>query len=341
MKILNQSIAIVGVFIGLGSIGYGQSPSKSPSITQPAQVEPYERASIFAKASGYVAAVNVDIGDIVEKGALLAELSIPEMDQEHVRQLALVEQSEAAIRQAESKVKSFQAKIVAAKSQLAAMKAQYAKHTADIQFARSELSRITSLVSSRAINASMQDEKAQQLRSAEAAMKSAEADVGSAEANILVADANAKEAEADLAYATAQRNVSKASLAQTEALMQYAKIRAPFAGQITQRGVDPGDFVVSAVSAKADPLFRLNRIDRLRIVFSVPEASATQIHVGQQVELKVDSVKEQSFVGEVKRTAGELDSRTRTLRVEAEVKDDDQRLRSGMYGMIIIKAAAK
>jgi len=201
MKILNQSIAIVGVFIGLGSIGYGQSPSKSPSkspsMTQPAQVEPYERANIFAKASGFVATVNVDIGDIVEKGALLAELSIPEMDQEHVRQLALVEQSEAAIRQAESKVKSFQAKIVAAKSQLAAMKAQYAKHTADIQFARSELSRITSLVSSRAINASVQDEKALQLRSAEAAMKSAEADVRSAEANILVTDANANEAEAD------------------------------------------------------------------------------------------------------------------------------------------------
>ncbi len=313
------------------SYGFAQ---KLQTIVQPAQVEPFETASIFAKASGFVSVVNVDIGDKVEKGTILAELSIPEMDQERLQQEALVGQSEAAIHQSEAMVASAKAKVAFAGSQLAAVKAHLEKHSADIAFARSELTRITTLVSSRAINASMQDEKQQQLRSAEAAMTSAQADVKSAESNILVTQANLKQAEADLAFAHSRHKVAEASLAHTLSLMQYATIRAPFAGQISQRTIHTGDFVLSAASAKGDSLFTLNRIDRFRIVFAVPESNANQIQLGQNVELKVDSVKGKVFAGTIQRISGELESRTRTMRVEAEVKDETNQLRPGMYGMI-------
>jgi len=54
------------------------------------------------------------------------------------------------------------------------------------------------------------------------------------------------------------------------------------------------------------------------------------------VELKVDSIKGSTFIGKIKRTTGELDKRTRTLRVEAEVKDEKSQLRPGMYGTIVV-----
>jgi len=69
----------------------------------------------------------------------------------------------------------------------------------------------------------------------------------------------------------------------------------------------------------------------------VPESTATYVAIGQTVELKVDSVKDTTFIGEIKRTTGELDTRTRTLRVEAEVKDEQARLRPGMYGTVTVK----
>lgn len=48
-------------------------------ITLPAELIPLERAEIFAKVSGYVSSVKVDIGDKVSKGQLLALLEAPEM----------------------------------------------------------------------------------------------------------------------------------------------------------------------------------------------------------------------------------------------------------------------
>jgi len=117
------------------------------------------------------------------------------------------------------------------------------------------------------------------------------------------------------------------------------KIHAPFAGRISHRGIDTGDFVISAASSRetGKSLFTLNRIDHFRIVFDVPESTATYVAIGQTVELKVDSVKDTTFIGEIKRTTGELDTRTRTLRVEAEVKDEQARLRPGMYGTVTVK----
>lgn len=112
-------------------------------------------------------------------------------------------------------------------------------------------------------------------------------------------------------------------------------IRAPFEGMISHRSIDTGDFVMSAASAAGEPLFTLNRLDRFRIVFDVPESNAASVKIEQKVELRLDSLKEHVFTGKIKRTSGQLDKRTRTLRVEAEVDDRDGRLKVGMYGMIL------
>lgn len=320
------------------SVAIAASPTfaQEKSIRQPAHVEPHERANLVAKASGFVSKVNVDIGDNVKQGDVLAELSIPEMEQERLKMAALVAQADAAIRQAEANVVSSKAKVSASRAQHAAMQAKLSSHQAEIAFASSELSRIITLVSSRAINASMQDEKQLQLDSAQASLESAGAEVKSSESNIVVAQANQQQAEADLSYAKSQLEVAKASLAHTETLMSFATIRAPFDGQIAFRGIDTGDFVMSAADAKGEPLFTLNKLDRFRIIFDVPEASANLIKLGQKVELQVDSMKDQLFVGKLKRTTGQLDQRTRTLRAEAEVESQSNELKPGMFGMITI-----
>ncbi len=340
---VRRTILILTALAVVAGSDFSRAVAQSPGISAPAQVKPYETARIFAKASGFVLAVHVDLGDTVKKGQLLAELSIPEMAQELLRQQALVEQADAAVRQAEAKVAASKAMVTASGSQVTAAKAQLEKHRANIEFAQSELTRIASLVTNRAVNASIQDEKQQQLRAAMAALGAAQAEVQSAESNRLVAEAVEKQAEADLAFAQSQRKVTAATLAHTVTLMEYARIHAPFDGTISYRGIDTGDFVTSAASSKdrAESLFTLNRIDRFRIVFDVPESAATRIRSGQKVELKVDSVRDHVFKGDVKRTTGELDVRTRTLRVEAEVTDEMNRLLPGMYGLIQVIESPK
>ncbi len=311
------------------------------STTQPAHVEPFERTDIYAKAAGYVSQVNVDIGDRVTKGQVLAQLWIPEMDQELLQKTSLVDDARAAVDQSKANISAATAAVGAAEAKLAVARAAISQHEAEVAFRRSEHERIGKLVASQSMNEAILDEKLNQLRSAESALDAAEANVQSAEANVKVAQTGQLQAEADLARAGAQLKVTEANLKHTEILMEYAQIIAPYDGLITRRVVDTGDFVRSAAAASSmtEPLFTMDQDDRLRIVFDIPESQSSQIHIGQPASLAVDALKGRTFDGRVTRTTGVLDPRTRTLRGEVEMNGGSTGLRPGMYGMITVVLA--
>src|SRR5207249_2716591 len=70
------------------------------AIDQPGYVEAFEETPIYVKIAGYVKKLHADIGDTVRAGALLAELSVPELDEELKQKEALVEQAQAEVVQA-------------------------------------------------------------------------------------------------------------------------------------------------------------------------------------------------------------------------------------------------
>ena len=309
------------------------------STSQPAHVEPYEQAEILAKASGFVSRVHVDIGDKVEQDQVLAELWIPEMDQERLLRVASVEEAAAAVQQMQAAIVAAQSLVDATAAKLREAQASVAQYEADVQFRRSEYDRFVQLVEAKSLNQALVDEKRKQLSYAESALAAAHAGVASAEATVKVEKARLNQSEADLAHAEAQLKVAKAELKKTQVLMEYAKIRAPFAGLITRRHIDTGAFVASAASNKPESLFTLCIVDRWRIVVDVPESQSSLIHEGQPAEFKVDALKGMSFPAVVKRTTGVLDTRTRTLRVEAELKASAPELRPGMFGSLTIRFA--
>lgn len=311
------------------------------TTTQPVQVEAYESTAIYAKASGFLKHVPFDIGDRIERDQVLAELWIPEMDQELLQKTALVEQARAVVDQSQAQLTTAQALIATAEAELAETRAEIAQHEAELVYRRSEHRRIAELVRSQSVTESIEDEKRKQMHSAEAALAAAQARVRSAEVGVQVSQARQQEATAGLLLAESRLKVAEADLEQTRTIMQYARIRAPYDGLITRRWVDSGAFVASAATSKSEPLFTFDRIDRLRLVFDIPESESTMVQAGQPVSLVVDALKNRKFSGKVVRTAGVLDTRTRTLRVEAELDRLPAGLRPGMYGMITVTLADK
>lgn len=67
-------------------------------VTLPGQIEPYQRATLFAKVAGYLKTIHVDKGDQVRQGMLLAELEVPELLAEQTRRKAEVEVAEIDFR---------------------------------------------------------------------------------------------------------------------------------------------------------------------------------------------------------------------------------------------------
>ena len=70
------------------------------SLTLPGTTAAFAAANIYARATGYIAKRNVDIGDHVKAGDLLAELAVPELDDQISQNEAALTQFEASLQQA-------------------------------------------------------------------------------------------------------------------------------------------------------------------------------------------------------------------------------------------------
>jgi membrane fusion protein, multidrug efflux system len=119
--------------------------------------------------------------------------------------------------------------------------------------------------------------------------------------------------------------VARASLDQSETLLRYATITAPFSGIVTQRSVDPG-----ALIQANSPIVGLMDFSKVRLQVSVPEVEASRVAVGQPILVTTENLPGTHFDGKVTRFTYALDATSRTMLAEAMLDNPDLALRPGM-----------
>jgi len=72
------------------------------SVSLPGTTAAFAAANIYARATGYINKRNADIGDHVKRGELLAELAVPELDEQISQNEATLDQLKAAVQQAQA-----------------------------------------------------------------------------------------------------------------------------------------------------------------------------------------------------------------------------------------------
>ena len=216
------------------------------AIVLPAQVIPFQQATLYAKVSGYLKNISVDKGDKVKAGAVLARIEIPELAAARARQ-------EAELRAA----------------------------SADYERLQKALARTPDLVVPDTVD-----------------------------------------------QARGRFEVARASLSESETLLGYATITAPFTGVITQRYVDPGALIQANNASSA--IVSLMDFSTVRLQVAVPEIEAAKVAVGQSVRVTTDNLPGRQFDGKVTRFTYALDVQNRTMLVEAILGNPDLALRPGM-----------
>jgi RND family efflux transporter MFP subunit len=103
-------------------------------------------------------------------------------------------------------------------------------------------------------------------------------------------------------------------------------IRAPFAGVITERYVDVGEYV-----RQDSRVVTLVSVDPLRLELAVPEADAARVREGAEVAFRVAAHPGRRFTGRVRFVSGAIRAATRDLPVEALVDNADRALKPGMF----------
>ncbi len=291
-------------------------PTRRPltrTLHMPATLRADEQVDMLAKTNGYVADVVVDIGSRVEKGDVLATIDVPEMRDE--------------LRQAEAIQAAREAKVTQAEALRETAKAEVQRFAAEYALQKITHDRKVQLRKQNVIPEQELDESKNEIAVAEAFQKIAAAKVNSGEADVAVA-----EAEVMMAVATVER---------IKTLMEYATIRAPFDGVITERFIDPGDFVRSATEGAAKTLLWIAKTDRIRLSLEIPEMDSSFVKVGTPVDVVVKALGEHPFPGTITRTAVGLRASTRTMRAEVDLDNAAGLLAPGMYAQVTIKLEIK
>jgi len=138
-------------------------------------------------------------------------------------------------------------------------------------------------------------------------------------------------AEAEKAKATV--TALKERVRTTETLLGYTTVRAPFEGIVTERFVHEGTFVELG---KGTLLFHMVQLNVLRATIDVPEASSPLVVPGTRVAVQFSELGPKWTELTVVRSAEELDVKTRTLRIEADLPNPTGRFQPGMYGQSMV-----
>jgi RND family efflux transporter MFP subunit len=207
-----------------------------------------------------------------------------------------VKQKEAAIRQAEAQVAQAKAAELTAQARLERSKSQY--------------ERLARVGQGGVLDRENVDE-------ARLGYEAAKADVAKAKADVTAAGALVEVAKANRDYA--------------RTMLRYLELRAPYAGVMTQKNVNAGDFVRPADAGKGRPLYVVQQVDPVRVFVNLPGADAAWVKDGDPVSLRLQGAGGELFQGKVTRNARSLDPQARTLRIEIDVPNPDRKLLPGAY----------
>ena len=249
----------------------------------------------MAKVAGYVKRINVDIGDRVRQGQLLAVLEVPEMADDLTR-------AEAAIQ----------------------------RHTADVARARDELRRAQSAHEMAHLSYTR---LAAVLESKPGLV--AQQEIDDAHSRDLVAEAQVSAAQSALTASQQQVKESQADQGRLKTMFNYTMVTAPFSGVITKRYADTGSMIQAGTASQtqAMPLVRLSENALLRLILPVPESFVPHVRNGESVEVNVPSLG-RTFAGKVARFADKVQTDTRTMPTEIDVQNPQLVLVPGMYAEV-------
>ncbi len=183
----------------------------------------------------------------------------------------------------------------------------------------------------------------QQIAQARADLASARANAGLARStaarwNDLLSTASVSKQEADekngdLAVKTAAVQGARAALGRLLAQRDYATVRAPFAGIVTQRNAEIGDLVGPGASVQ-QPLFAVADVHRIRIYVNVPQAYASAMRPGLMATLTMPDHPGRSYPARVVGTSGSIAQQSGTLQVQLVADNPQDALKPGGYAQV-------
>ncbi len=143
-------------------------------------------------------------------------------------------------------------------------------------------------------------------------------------------------AQSTFEAAQTERDVARAAVDSAEVLLRKLTITAPFGGVLGFRAVSEGAYVTAGT-----PLVQLDKVDHLKVSFSVPELQQALVRTGQTVEFTADALPEKSLTAIVSALNPSLDVNGRALQVRADFDNAKLALKPGLLVRVTVKGTPR
>lgn len=271
-------------------------------VTVTGTLAAYDQATVSAKVPGRMKSIAVDLGSVVRKGQIIAQI------EQQDYQLRL-QQAEAALAQARARV---------GLSPEGKDDRIDPEKTGTVRQAQAILD-----------DAKLKFERARNLLQRGVL---AQAQLDAAEAEYKVAVSRYQDAVEEIRNRQALVVQRRSELEIARQQLVDSSIYAPFDGIVQEKRASIGEYLAAGA-----PLVNIVRMDPLRLRAEVPERESRNVRVGQQVRVSLEG-DSNVYMGKIARISPTITAQNRVLMVEAEVHNNGQ-LRPGSYARAEIVSA--
>lgn len=254
---------------------------------------------VATKLGGRVLEINVDEGDFVQPGQILAR-----MDTEVLQ--AQLNQARAQVRQAENAILTAQAMVAMRESEKTTAEAVVHQRRAELTAAQKRHQRTETLVARNAMARQQLDDDLATMQSAQAALAAARSQVLSATAGIAAAKSQVIEAQSAV-------EAAQASVARLQADIRDSELKSDRIARVQYRVTQPGE-----VLGAGGKLLNLVNLADVYMTFFLPERQAGRVAIGADVHLVIDAAPQYVIPAKVSYVASVAQFTPKSVETESE-----------------------
>jgi RND family efflux transporter MFP subunit len=150
-----------------------------------------------------------------------------------------------------------------------------------------------------------------------------------------VAQSQLENAKAAMSLQRSRIEEAVAQRRETDVQLEDMELHAPFRGVVLARNVEKGS--LAAIGGTA---FVLADIDHVKLTFAVPDIELPQLHLGQQIPVRIDVLNTESFTGTVTMISPAADPQSSTFQIEVTIANPNHQIRPGMIASVGVPSPA-
>jgi RND family efflux transporter MFP subunit len=262
---------------------------------------PFRRVSVRSQVEGRLIALNLDVGDTVNRGQIISQLD----------DVLLMTESQKA----EAELATCQSEVARAMTQVSNAQAEVEKARLEVIQAQADSQRQQQLFKAGAIS----EQAAQQAKTKAQTVQKA------LQATIEQVRTEKQAVAAAQGRVFAQQAVVKAA----KERRSYSRLISPITGVVTEKVTEPGNLL-----QPGSEVLKIADLSRIKVVVQVSELELAKIQVGQSVQVRLDAFPDQTIIGRVARISPTADSTARLIPIEVVIPNSGGKIGSGLLARV-------